>query len=138
MFIRIGSGLNTSYIPVDQLANNLGEMSCLNILKAHIATGCDWLIKLGCKSKALDKMNLLIKFGEGNLTEELLDKAEEYLCSLVKGKEVFKTFSDYRHHQLTKHAFFVYYENADVVYDVIRMRQLSKQTLHELSSNDNS
>ena len=36
------------------------------------------------------------------------------------------------------HAFFVYYENADLVYDVIRMRQLSKQTLHELSPNDNS
>ena len=28
------------------------------------------------------------------------------------------------------HAFFVYYENADLVYDIIRMRQLSKQTLH--------
>ena len=36
------------------------------------------------------------------------------------------------------HAFFVYYENADLVYDVIRMRQLSKQTLHKLSPNDNS
>ena len=36
------------------------------------------------------------------------------------------------------HAFFVYYENADLVYDVIRMRQLSKQTLHELSPTDNS
>ena len=36
------------------------------------------------------------------------------------------------------HAFFVYYENADLVYDVIRMRQLSKQTLHELSPIDNS
>ena len=37
-----------------------------------------------------------------------------------------------------RHAFFVYYENADLVYDVMRMRQLSKQTLHELSPNDNS
>ena len=37
-----------------------------------------------------------------------------------------------------KQAFFVYYENADLVYDVILMRQLSKQTLHELSPNDNS
>ena len=36
------------------------------------------------------------------------------------------------------HAFFVYYENADLVYDVIRMRQLSEQTLHELSPNDYS
>ena len=36
------------------------------------------------------------------------------------------------------YAFFVYNENADLVYDVIRMRQLSKQTLHELSPNDNS
>ena len=36
------------------------------------------------------------------------------------------------------HAFFVYYENADLVYDVIRMRQLSNQTLHELSPNDSS
>ena len=38
----------------------------------------------------------------------------------------------------TVYAYFVYYENADLVYDVIRMRQLSKQTLHELSPNDNS
>ena len=36
------------------------------------------------------------------------------------------------------HAFFVCYENANLVYDVIRMRQLSKQTSHELSPNDNS
>ena len=36
------------------------------------------------------------------------------------------------------HGYFFYYENADLVYDVIRMRQLSKQTLHELSPNDNS
>ena len=28
-------------------------------------------------------MNLLNKFGEGNLTEELLDKAEEYLWVYV-------------------------------------------------------
>ena len=60
------------YIPVDQLAINLSEMSCLNIIKAQIATGCDWLSKFGCKSKALDKMNLLNEFGEGNLTEEPL------------------------------------------------------------------
>ena len=40
--------------------------------------------------------------------------------------------------QYSAPAFFVYYENADLVYDVIRMRQLSKQTLHELSPNDNS
>ena len=39
---------------------------------------------------------------------------------------------------VTTHAFFVYYENADLVYNVIRMRQLSKQTLHELPPNDNS
>ena len=42
------------------------------------------------------------------------------------------------HELIITHAFFVYYENADLVYDVIRMRQLSKQTLHELSPNDNS
>ena len=102
VFIRIGSRLNTRYKLVDQLAINLGETSCLNIIKSHIATGCDWLSKLGCKSKVLDEMNLLNEFGEGNLTEEILDKAEEYLCSVLKGKEVFKTFDDYRHHQLTK------------------------------------
>ena len=43
-----------------------------------------------------------------------------------------------RWHLVVGHAFFVYYENADLVYDVIRMRQLSKQTLHELSPSDNS
>ena len=94
--------MNTRYIPVDQFAINLGEMSCLNVIKADTATWCDWLSTLGCKSKALDKMNLLNEFDEGNLTEELLDKAEEYLCSVPKGKEVFKTFDDYRHHQFSK------------------------------------
>ena len=43
-----------------------------------------------------------------------------------------------RKSEVIRHAFFLYYENADLVYDVIRMRQLSKQTLHELSPNDNS
>ena len=45
-----------------------------------------------------------------------------------------KTFIVYKQYN----AFFVYYENADLIYDAIRMRQLSKQTLHELSPNDNS
>ena len=72
------------------------------------------------------------------------------LTALLYGSETWTTYLRHiklleRFHQNylrkilnIKHVFFVYYENADLVYDVIRMRQLSKQTLHELSPNDNS
>ena len=102
LFIGVGSGNYTRFIPVDKLAINMGEISCNNVIKAHIATGCDWLSKVGSKSKALDNMNLLSEFGENELTDESVGKAEEYLCSVLTGKDKFKFFDDYRYYKLTR------------------------------------
>ena len=48
LYIKIvWTGTNTWYLPDHELAIILGEKECRNPLKAHIATGCDWLSKLG-------------------------------------------------------------------------------------------
>ena len=61
-------------------------------MKAHIATGCDWISKLGTKSKALSKVQLLDDFGECELNEDIIDTAEEYLVSVLKGKNEFRYY----------------------------------------------
>ena len=91
------------YLPLHKLATALGERKCANILKTHIATGCDWISKLGTKHKALNHEYLLDEFGENSLSDRSVDQAEEYLCLVLKGKEIqLKTFDDYRRNQLIK------------------------------------
>ena len=49
-------------------------------MKAHIATVSDWLSKLGTKSNALDKVDLLDSFGVSDVIDkDLINATEEYL-----------------------------------------------------------
>ena len=59
LYMRIGK--STRCLPVHKLYIVLGETKCAN-LEAHIGTGCDWISKLGSKSKALSNMHLLDNF----------------------------------------------------------------------------
>ena len=101
LYIKIRTGITTRYLPIYELANILGEKQCRNLLKAHVATGCDWLSKLGTNSDALHKVDFLDSFGESDVIEnDLINATEEYLISVLKGKDVsFKTFDEYRYHQ---------------------------------------
>ena len=88
LYIKIGTGTSTQYIPVHELGNILGEKQCRNLLKAHIATGCDWLNKLGTNSNVLHKVDLLDSFGESDVIDnDLINATEEYLMSVLKGKD---------------------------------------------------
>ena len=80
LYMRIGVGVNTRFIPVHRLALILGERMSVNLLKAHVATGCDWISKVGIKNKALARIYLLDEFAEGDLSKEMIDNTEEYLC----------------------------------------------------------
>ena len=98
LYMRIGIGRNTRFLSIHKLAISFGEQMCRNLLKAHIATGCDWISKLGVKNKVLEKINLLNEFAEDDLNMEMMDKAEEYLCSVLMGNFVkFQTFNDVRY-----------------------------------------
>ena len=101
LYIKIGTGTSARYLPFHEVANILGEKQCLNLLKAHIATGYNWLSKLGSKSNALHTFNLLDSFGESDVIgNDLINATEEYLMSVMRGKDVsFKTFDEYRYHQ---------------------------------------
>ena len=100
-YIKIGTGTSTRYLPVNQLADILVEKQYRNLLKVHIATGCDWLSKLGTKSNVLHKVDLLDSFEESDMIEnDLINATEAYFTSVLKGKDVsFKTFDEYRYHQ---------------------------------------
>ena len=101
LYIKIRTGTSTRYLPLHELANILGEKQCRNLLKAHISTGCDWLSKLGTKSNALHKVDLLDSFrGSDVIDNDLINATEEYLMSVLKGKNVsFKTYDEYVYHQ---------------------------------------
>ena len=101
LYTKIGTGTSTRYLPVHELANIYGEKQCRNLLKAHIATGCDWLSKLGTKSIALYKVDLMDSFRESEVIDnDLINATAEYLMSVLKGKDVsFKTFDEYIYHQ---------------------------------------
>ena len=101
LYIKIGTGTSTRYLAVHELAYILGDKQCRNLLKAHIATGCDWLSNLGTKSNALHKVDLLNSFGENDVIDnDLINATEEYLMSVLTRKDVsFKTFDEYIYHQ---------------------------------------
>ena len=67
---------------------SLGERKCANILKTHIATGCDWISKLGTNNKALNHEYLLDEFGENSLSDRSVCQAEEYLCLVLSEKHL--------------------------------------------------
>ena len=69
LYIKIGTGTSTRYLPVHELANILGEKQCRKLSKAHITTSCDWLSKLGTKSNTLHKVDLLDSFGESDVID---------------------------------------------------------------------
>ena len=101
LYIKIRTGTSTQYLPVHELANILRQKQCQNLLEAHIVTGCNWLSKLGTKSNALHKVDLVDSLGESDLTDnDLINTTEEYQMSVLKGKNVsFKRFHGYKYHQ---------------------------------------
>ena len=101
LYIRTGTGTSIRYLPVHELGNILGEKQCRNQLKAHIATGCDWLNKLGTQSNALHKVDLQDSFGESDVIDnDMINATEEYLLPVLKGKDLsFRTFDEYIYHQ---------------------------------------
>ena len=100
LYLKMGTGTSTRYLPVHKLAATLGKKKCDNILKAYIATGSDWISKVGTKNKALIKEQLLDDFGDCELNEDIIGNAEEYLITILKGKDIqLKTFDEYRYYQ---------------------------------------
>ena len=62
-------------------------------IKAHIVTGCNWISKVGTKTKPLSKMYLLDDCGDSEFWEEMIAKA------VLEGNEsMFTTFDEYRHY----------------------------------------
>ena len=66
VWIRIGKKESQRFIPIHSLYCKLGRRLCHVLLKAYIASGCDWLAHIGSKSAALkaDPVKYLLEFGE--------------------------------------------------------------------------
>ena len=91
LYIKIGTGTSTQYLPAHELSNILGLKQCRNLLKACVVTGCIWLTKLGTKSNALHKVDLLNNFGESRLITTWLMLLKNISCLYWKEK----TFDEY-------------------------------------------
>ena len=77
----------------------LGMTFCRVLLKAYIASGCDWLTHIGSKAAALKANPVHLEdFGEvSNPSEEILAKVEEYLVRIYKPNANLKTFDELRY-----------------------------------------
>ena len=102
LWVEFGSGEHRRYIPLHVLADKLGVGLCRVIVKAHVLTGDDSLRKIGTKHASLscEPQKFLADFAESNqLTEEVVQKAEEYLVHVwagAKSKPESRTFDQLR------------------------------------------
>lgn len=96
----MGVGDKMRYVPLHTLGRQLGAALCNTLIKVHILTGCDVTSKIGTKPSALKASpeTLLLRFAEDNtLSEETLDKAEEYLVQVLHPLSKCKTYDELRY-----------------------------------------
>ena len=51
LYMLIGIGKSMRFLSFHKITVALGKRKCANILKARIATGCDWISKIGTKNR---------------------------------------------------------------------------------------
>ena len=91
-------------IPIHKIQTRIGEDLSLNVVKAHILTGCDQISKVGTKHAALvfNPVSALSMFGESpTISEFEMSASEEYLVKCWHGarsKTTAKTFDELRLH----------------------------------------
>ena len=72
----------------------LGEKGCKNILQQAV---------IGSANFEQKRKPLLDNFGDFELNEDIIGAAEEYLISVLKGKETsLKIFAEYMYYQFVK------------------------------------
>ena len=99
IWIRIGHQEKQRFLPIHILYDKLGITLCRVLIKAYIASGCDWLTHLGSKHAALkaNPVKYLQEFGEdSNPSGEILANVEEYLVNIHKPNAGLETFDELR------------------------------------------
>ena len=102
MWIQLRKLEKQRFIPIHTLCAKLGVTFCRVLLKAYIASGCDWLTHIGSKLASLkaDPVKYLQDFGEDSTpSKELLEDLEEYLVKIYKPNAELKTFDELRYNK---------------------------------------
>ena len=89
--------------PLHHLLHKVSPILIDSLPAGHALTGCDTVAKVGTKSNLLKVLNIngsmLLDFGQEDLNEEVIMKAEQFLLKIVASKsmsQVCLTFDDLR------------------------------------------
>lgn len=92
LWLKAGTAKRRKYVPVHSIVENMQftQPAIERILAFHALTGCDVTSYFGGHSKKTawkvfqDHNELLENLGKGELTEETIKKAEQFVCRLYK------------------------------------------------------
>ena len=88
VYMRSGTAKRRKYIPVHEIHNKLPQAVVKSLLPFHAVTGCDVTSQIEKRSKATTwkvfckQPDLLASLGEMDITEEVHDQTEQFVCAL--------------------------------------------------------
>ena len=94
VYMRSGTAKRRKYIPVHEIHNKLPQAVVKSLLPFHAVTGCDVTSQIGKRSKATTwkvfckQPDLLASLGEMDITEEVHDQTEKFVCALYSLPDV--------------------------------------------------
>ena len=143
LWILFGSGQTARYVPLHELSEALDKQVIETLPAIHSLTGCDTTSKFGTKHSALtqakDCAYIIQEFGREELTDNMIEKAEEYLTRVLsKG---FKEMDDLRtskYHQMKKLDFTKLPPASWIVYLHIKRAYLQAARWYNLLEEQNS
>ena len=100
LWIKTGVRDTSRYVPVHDLAENIGQDLCRVLPAVHTLTGCDYTSKFGTKHAAMraDPGKYLLQFGTMIDIDRQVVEAEEYLVQVFKKSQSCKTLDQLRCH----------------------------------------
>ena len=110
IWMLCGHGITTQAVPIHDLFSVMNP-EVVSILPAvHALGGCDTTSKIGTKKaslKAAEKygFQMLFRFGEDDLTPEMITSAEDFLVKCVSKNNEITTFDDLRYKTFHKNVF---------------------------------
>ena len=99
-WVRFGAGEKNKDIPIQVLANKLGDhLSSLIILKTHVLTRCDVSSKIETKSSAIknNPERFFEDFRIGEPSDAVFKSAEHYLVNVIQWSSNCSTFGELRY-----------------------------------------
>lgn len=100
LWVKAGTRDSSRYVPIHDLAEQIGQGLCQVLPAVHTLTGCDYSSKFGTKFMALKASpeKYLMEFGAINNIDQQVSLAEEYLVKVSKKAPACTATDQLRYH----------------------------------------